>query len=68
MNFKKWYLNEVGTSTASVAVFSLPVFGGPLATRMFPSLIAGVDDNADWYDRWDDDGEKKHKKKHKKHD
>ena len=63
MNFKKWYLNEVGTSTASIAVFSLPVFGGPLATRMSPDSILGLDP-------WDAD--KKHKrkkhKKHKKHD
>lgn len=60
MNFRQWYLNEVGTSTASVAVFSRPIFGGPLATRVFPSLVAGVDDGDDWYDKWD--GEKKQKK------
>jgi hypothetical protein len=64
MNFKKWYLNEVGTSTASIAVFSLPLFGGPLATRTSPSPVLGLDD-------WDEDKKhKKHKKngKHKKHD
>ncbi len=57
MNFKQWYLNEVGTSTASIAVFSLPIFGGPLATRMFPNSIIGNDDDDD------EKKEKKHKKK-----
>lgn len=61
MNFKKWYLNEVGTSTASVAVFSLPLFGGPF-TRTSPNSILGLDP-------WNaDKDEKKKDKKPKKKD
>ncbi len=37
MNFKQWYLNEVGTSTSSVAVFARPIFGSNLITRTWPS-------------------------------
>lgn len=39
MCFKEWLkLQEVGTSTASVAVFARPLFGGP-ATRMYPEPV-----------------------------
>lgn len=39
MNFKEWLkLQEVGTSTANVAVFARPLFGGPV-TRMYPEPV-----------------------------
>jgi len=39
MTFREWLkLREVGTSTASVAVFARPLFGGP-TTRMYPEPI-----------------------------
>lgn len=60
MNFKKWYLSEVGTSTASIAVFSRPIFGGPVA-RLWPNSIVDDDDE-------DDKDEKKKDKKPKKKD
>lgn len=39
MNFKEWLnLQEVGTTTSSVAVFKMPLFGG-LIRRMYPEPI-----------------------------
>jgi len=39
MSFKEWFkLQEVGTSTASVAPFIRPLFGGPV-TRMYPDPV-----------------------------
>jgi hypothetical protein len=39
MSFKEWLkLSEVGTTTASVATFKMPLFGGPV-TRMYPEPI-----------------------------
>lgn len=43
MNFKQWYLNEVGTGTSSIAVFARPIFGGNLVSRIWPQIIAGQD-------------------------
>lgn len=43
MNFKKWYLNEVGTGTNCVAVFARPIFGGELVSKTWPQSIAGMD-------------------------
>ena len=56
MHFKKWLqLQEVGTSTGDVAIFSLPVL--PMIRRMwFPP----------WGDEDQDDFFKKSKKKKKK--
>ena len=42
MKFKQWFYTEVGTSTASVAIFSRPVFGGP-QTRDWPPSIADTE-------------------------
>jgi len=37
--FKEWLrIQEVGTSTASVATYAMPVIGGPVA-RMYPEPI-----------------------------
>lgn len=38
MNFKKWYyaIQEVGTGTNCVAVFSRPIFGADLVQRNWP--------------------------------
>lgn len=39
MNFKEWLnLQEVGTTTSSVAAFKMPLFGGPV-TRMYPEPV-----------------------------
>lgn len=41
LSFKEWLkLQEVGTSTASVATYALPLFGGPF-TRQYPEMIGG---------------------------
>ena len=41
MTFKEWLkLQEVGTSTASVATFAMPLFGGPFV-RTAPEMIGG---------------------------
>lgn len=41
MSFYEWLkLREVGTSTASVAHFAMPVFGGPFS-RQYPEIIGG---------------------------
>jgi len=41
ISFKEWLkLQEVGTSTAGVAHYALPVFGGPFA-RQYPEIIGG---------------------------
>lgn len=45
MNFKKWYLNEVGTGTNCVAVFARPIFGGDLVSRTWPQTIVSMDYN-----------------------
>ena len=53
MKFTDWLkLREVATSTASVATYAMPLFGGPFA-RQFPDMIGGR--------------EIKKKKKHKHH-
>ena len=56
MKFKEWFekiqLLEVGTSTASIAVFSRPIFGSDMVRRMFPSI---------------EDTEYKKNKKYRKH-
>lgn len=57
MNFRQWFYTEVGTSTASIAMFARPVFGGHMASRLFPQMITFNDD---------EDKCEKHKK-HKKH-
>ena len=39
MKFKEWLkLREVETSTASIATFAMPVFGGPFR-RMYPEPV-----------------------------
>lgn len=44
MKFKEWLaLKEVGTTTASVATFKMPLFGGPV-TRMYPKPITVEED------------------------
>lgn len=44
MNFKEWLsLKEVGTTTASVATFKMPLFGNPV-TRMYPTPIIASED------------------------
>ena len=43
MKFKEWFLKEVGTSTASVAVFSRPFFSGAV-TRCWPKEKKEKDD------------------------
>ena len=41
ISFSEWLnLREVGTSTASVATYAMPLFGGPFA-RQFPQMIGG---------------------------
>ena len=41
MRFSEWLkLREVGTSTASVATFAMPLFGGPFV-RSAPEMIGG---------------------------
>jgi hypothetical protein len=53
IKFKDWLIiKEVGTCTGSIASFSLPLFGGNMVDRIWPSLIGQED--------------KKHNKKHKK--
>jgi hypothetical protein len=39
LDFKNWFLNEVGTSTSCVAVFSRPLFSSELVTRTWPPQI-----------------------------
>lgn len=58
MNFKDWYymVTEAGTSTACVALFSRPIFGGDLVSRTWPDEIIGPDFDSVF-------GEKKKKKK-----
>ena len=55
MKFKEWFYTEVGTSTASIAVFARPVFGGAI-TRTWPPSIADSEFNSHEH----------HKKKKKK--
>lgn len=60
MSFKEWLqLQEVGTSTGDVAVFSRPVGIGMVKRTPIPSI--GNDDKDD-----DDDDDDKKKKKKKK--
>lgn len=41
MKFSEWLrLREVGTSTASVATYAMPLFGGPFV-RSAPEMIGG---------------------------
>lgn len=41
ITFREWLkLREVGTSTAGVATYALPLFGGPFA-RQYPQMIGG---------------------------
>lgn len=44
MNFKQWYLNEVGTGTNMVAVFARPIFGADLVKRTWPPSFAGSEE------------------------
>lgn len=44
MSFKEWlHLKEIGTTTASVASFKMPLFRGPV-TRMYPKPITAEKD------------------------
>lgn len=54
LDFRQWYINEVGTGTNCIAVFARPI-GGPV-TRTWPSLFG--DD-----EKRKDDKENKHDKK-----
>jgi len=47
MNFKQWYLNEVGTGTNCVAVFARPIFGANLVTRTWPPMFGNESDKRD---------------------
>ena len=47
MNFKQWYLNEVGTGTNCVAVFARPIFGGDLVTRTWPPYFGGSEEEGE---------------------
>jgi hypothetical protein len=38
MNFRHWFLNEAGTSTSSVAVFSRPIFGNLVSRKWTQSI------------------------------
>lgn len=58
MNFKKWYLNEVGTGTNMVAVFARPIFGSNLVKRTWPPMFGKDKDGEE-----DDEDENKKKKK-----
>lgn len=41
VSFKEWLkLREVATSTAGVATYAMPLFGGPFA-RQYPEMIGG---------------------------
>ena len=52
LDFKGWFYTEAGTSTASVAIFARPIFGG------------GAEVQRTWPDFWGkDDDEKKKKRK-----
>jgi hypothetical protein len=57
MNFKQWYLNEVGTGTNCVAVFARPIFGANLVKRTWPQIFGGRDE-----DGRDDNDDAPHKK------
>lgn len=38
LDFKQWYINEVGTGTNCIAVFARPIIGGPV-TRTWPPFF-----------------------------
>lgn len=46
MNFKQWYLNEVGTGTNCVAVFARPIFG-ELIKRTWPPSFGGSEEEGE---------------------
>jgi hypothetical protein len=60
MNFKQWYLNEVGTGTNCVAVFARPIFGSELVSRTWPQSVVGPDFPSP-FDRREDEKKKKEK-------
>lgn len=42
VSFKEWLkLREVATSTAGVATYAMPLFGGGLFARQYPEMIGG---------------------------
>jgi hypothetical protein len=47
VNFKQWYLNEVGTGTNCVAVFARPIFG-ELIKRTWPPFFGGSEEEGEF--------------------